>query len=131
MSKQKIALNILILTALVFIVSLGWLAGHILRFSIPGIWHPPVEERIPGEKVGSAPQPPLLVERIPVTRWNVEVMPMMMLNQCKTDVYYTSLPAKCHSADGRLVRVGGIQRELIIVPYEEWEREKDFPFFTP
>jgi len=29
--------------------------------------------------------------------------------QCVGDTYYTSLPAKCHTADGRLVRVGGVK----------------------
>ena len=131
MSKTKIALNILIFTALISTVSIGWMAGHIIRFSIPEFWHPPIEERIPGEKIGSAPQPPLLVERIQVTRWNVEVMPMRFLDQCKTDVYYTSLPAKCRSIDGHLAWVGGVQGGNRIIPHGEWETEKDFPFFTP
>jgi len=118
MSKTKIALNILILAALISTVSIGWLVGHVIRFSIPEFWQPPIEERIPGEKIGDASQPPLPAERIPVTRWNANVTPMM-LEHCKTNVYYTSLPAKCRSVDGNLVRVGVVQREIMIIPYGE------------
>ena len=113
MSKTQIAVNILIFTALIATASLGWLAGHIIRFSIPEFWHPPLEERIPGEKIGSLFQvyTPQILGRVPITNWEVNIW-----QGCKTDVYYTSLPAKCRSMDGRLVRVVGGQREIFIFP---------------
>ncbi len=52
MQKSKLVPKILVLTALIATVSLGWLAGHILRFSIPALWHPPIEENNPQIKTG-------------------------------------------------------------------------------
>ncbi len=120
MQKSKLALNILVLIALIATVSLGWLAGHIIRFSIPELWHPPIENIIPGEKIGvNLELPPEIVERNTITNWSTNVTPMMLLSQCKSDVYYTSLPAKCRSVDGRLVRVGGVQQEIMAIPWSE------------
>lgn len=43
-------LNTLILIALFGMASLGWVAGHIIRFSIPADAHPPIPEIRPEER---------------------------------------------------------------------------------
>ena len=61
--RFKIALNLLVLTALIATVALGWLAGHILRYSTLEFWHPPIEEGISGEKIGAILE---LVKNLPL-----------------------------------------------------------------
>jgi hypothetical protein len=61
--KRKFLLKVLILTALIATISLGWLAGHVLRYSYPEIWHPPT--RMPGEKIGG--DQPLILDRVVAT----------------------------------------------------------------
>ena len=113
MQKKIRALKIFILTALIATASLGWLAGHIIRFSIPALWHPPIEENTPGEKIGSVFQAytPQILGGVPITNWGVNAW-----QDCKNDVYYTSLPAKCRSMDGRLVQVRGFEPNVIVIP---------------
>lgn len=106
--------NLLILAVLIGTVSLGWLAGHILRFSLPALWHPPIEEIDPRIKNGFKLE--LEGERIILTPQENAWIRVESLERCPGNTYYTSLPAKCRSADGELVRVGGNQREIILVP---------------
>ena len=52
-SKQSAFIrNILVLIVVIGLVLGGWLAGHILRYSNPMFWHPPIEEIVPVEKIG-------------------------------------------------------------------------------
>jgi len=117
-NPPRLIQNLLILITVIGFALTGWLVGHILRHSIPKLWHPPIEEIIPGEKIGNAFEAytPQILGGVPITNWSVDVAPMMMLSQCKTDVYYTSLPAKCRSADGKLVRVERAYLERLIIP---------------
>jgi hypothetical protein len=87
MHRPKIILNVLVLVTVIGFALTGWLFGHILRHSSPALRHPPT--RMPGEKVGG--NPPLILERFLVTR-------VMSLQDCETDVYYTSLPTKCRAS---------------------------------
>ena len=45
--SYKLILNVLVLVALIGTVLFGWLAGHILRYSNPAFWHPPIQETNP------------------------------------------------------------------------------------
>jgi hypothetical protein len=49
---SKPILNVLVLAALIGTVLFGWLSGHILRYSIPAFWHPPIQETDPHIKNG-------------------------------------------------------------------------------
>jgi len=113
--------NLIILAVLIGTVLVGWLAGHILRYSIPALWHPPIRENGPriktgielelkGERIILMPQENLWI-RVYIGGNQVEPF-----ERCPGNMYYTSLPAKCRSANGELVRVGGNQREIILVP---------------
>lgn len=117
MQKQKqleTARNILVLAVLVGLVLLSWLLGHILRYSLPALWHPPIQETDPQIKVGYEVEfegirrfvlfPGLEPVNIPVQApfgdgW--AALPA----ECLGYTYYTSLPAKCRAVDGRLVQV--------------------------
>ena len=114
-SKQSFARNLLILVALTGTVLFGWVAGHILRYSIPSLWHPPVQETNPHIKNGYQFEfegEPLVITS-PENPWVRIYFGSELLKpseQCEGLTYYTSLPAKCHTADGQLVRVGGGQQ---------------------
>ena len=109
----KMVRNLLILSILIGVILLGWLAGHVIRYSIPEFQ--PAPEIVPGMRIGANPKlPPQILERLPITSWSV-----IPLQGCKADIYYTSLPAKCRSLDGRLMRVGGAQLERLIVPFDK------------
>jgi hypothetical protein len=122
MQKRKYFLKILILTALVATVSLGWLAGHILRYSNPEIWQPPVH--IPGEKIVKIfkfvgfQHPGMPQELSPSSRLQSALsrLRVQSVEGCAGNTYYTSLPAKCRNLNGELVQLRPDQRGLIIVP---------------
>lgn len=38
----------------------------------------------------------------------------ILLEQCQTTIYYTSLPAKCRTVNGDLVRVGETGSDIIL-----------------
>lgn len=122
-SKINFARNILVLTALIAIVALGWLTGHILRFSIPSLGHPPLEESDPQIKTG--------LEKGGIRRqfvWTgvhgfsgegAVLSGEFSLAQCLGITFYTSLPAKCRSVDGKWVQVGNSGREFVVTPLEK------------
>ena len=131
-------LNLLILMTVIGLTLTGWLAGHILRFSMRELWHPPIEEIDPKIKTGDIFE--LEGRRIVASADSSSVriyvdeellVQSLEFNLCQGNTYYTSRPAKCHSADGRLERVDGLQQKMRIIPYGEWERENDLPFNTP
>lgn len=120
-NKQSFARNLLVLAALIGTVALGWLAGHILRYSIPALWHPPIQEMNPqirngyefefeDERFILTPQENPWV-RVYIGRTRVELQ-----ERCLGITYYTSLPAKCQSVDGNLVGVEGLQMRVVITP---------------
>ena len=120
--RFEIARYILILAALVAAMSLGWLTGHILRFSNPALWHPLDQEFDPRIKNGFESEG---IRRQVVLTGNPGMpqagaslggVQLNLFNICMGITYYTSLPAKCHSLDGALVQVGGDPREVFLVP---------------
>jgi hypothetical protein len=126
MEKQKrveILRNILVLVALVGLVLLSWLLGHILRYSIPTLWHPPLPEMDPQIKYGfefegirrSVVLPGLAPGNIAV-QFQIRETQVMLPEECPGYTYYTSLPAKCRTVDGRLIQVGGIESNVILIP---------------
>ena len=120
-SKQSFARNLLVLATLIGTASLGWLAGHILRYSIPALWHPPLQETNPHIKTGyefefEGERFILMPQENPWVRVYIDGAQVKPPEQCAGHTYYTSLPAKCHTADGRLVRVGGIEAGVIVDP---------------
>ena len=120
-SKLGFARNLLCLAALIATISLGWLAGHVLRYSIPTLWHLPIEEIDPRIKTGYEFElegiRPLaaLPESSPVPQVRVYFggLQVNLLERCVGSTYYTSLPAKCRSVEGRLVRIGESPWEII------------------
>ena len=119
MQRPKFILNLLVLTTVIGLVLTGWLAGHILRFSIPAYYHqqPPNPEVNPKIKIGyefefeGEPFVVVSPEGNPLVQVFLSEGQMIPLERCLGATYYTSLPAKCHTADGKLVRVGvqGVQ----------------------
>jgi hypothetical protein len=118
-SKQSFARNLLILAALPGTVLLGWLTGHILRYSIPALWHPPVQETNPHIENGYEFENERFIftpQESPWVRVHVGDMQLNPPERCVGLTYYTSLPAKCHTADGQLVRVGGAETGAYVIP---------------
>jgi len=116
--------KLLVLIALIATTSFGWLVGHIVRFSIPTYQHPPIEEIDPHIKNGYEPENDGIRRQfvwtgIPAARTpgseGAIIFGELPIEQCLGLTYYTSLPAKCHTADGRLVRVGGSDT-FVVVP---------------
>ena len=122
--KRNIARNILVLAILIGLVITGWLAGHILRYSTPALWHPPIQEIEPSIKIGSKFEFEG-VRRLVVFTENPQLsqvrayfggMQLLPLEHCVGNTYYTSLPAKCRSVNGELAQVGGVDRNFIVIP---------------
>lgn len=123
---QKFVRNFLILIALIATTSFGWLVGHIVRFSITAyqFQHPPIEEIDPHIENGYQPEfegirrqfvwMGIPAARIPGSEGAI-ILGEFTIEQCLGFTYYTSLPAKCHTADGRLVRVAGSDT-FVVVP---------------
>jgi hypothetical protein len=109
------------MAALVGTVSLGWLAGHILRYSLPALWHPPIQETNPQIKNGyefefEGESFILTPQESPWVRVYIGGAQVESPDRCMGYTYYTSLPAKCRSVNGELVRVGESPWEIILVP---------------
>jgi len=96
--------NLIILAVLIGTVLIGWLAGHILRYSTPALWHPPIQEVDPRIKNGLELE--FECERIILTPQENPWIRVGPLERCLGYTYYMSLPAKGRSVDGELVRVG-------------------------
>jgi hypothetical protein len=121
LKPPKLILNLLVLITVIGLVLFGWLVGHILRFSIPEFWHPPIEEINPQIKntFEFENQRTLVPQNDPRIRVYVDgalLSQSLELNVCQGNTYYTSLPAKCRSVDGKLVQVGGAQFGNVIIP---------------
>lgn len=129
MQKQKrmeVVRNMLVLAALVGLVLLSWLLGHTLRYSFPGLWHPPIQDKDPQIKVGMEPEPEGIRRQVAfsgmVQTNNSQVqvfLPDLQTkpsDECQGFTYFTSLPAKCLTADGRFVQVGEVGPRMIFIP---------------
>ena len=121
--RVEIARNFLILAALLGIVSFGWLAGHILRHITPAFEVPSIEEIDPHIENGSefeGIRRQVVLTGIPAARLpgdeEAVVLGEFSVEQCQEFTYYTSLPAKCRTTDGRLARVGGNGMSIFIIP---------------
>lgn len=117
--------NVLILAGLVGLVLLSWLLGHILRYSNPMLWHPPLQEPDPQIKMGIAidfegiPRLATLPGLKPVSDSEQALLarePGARPAECAGLTYFTSLPAKCLAADGRLVQAPGFESSAIMIP---------------
>ena len=132
----KLIYKLLVLLTVIGLAVVGWLTGHILRHAVPELQHPPI--RLPGEEVGKVRMQfldnprfnsvPSGEPRLYVFTEKLNFSPSF---ECRNNTYYTSLPAKCQSVDGHLVRVGGGPQEMHIIPYGTWEKGPSFPFPIP
>jgi hypothetical protein len=130
MQKYKPLAYLVILGALAGLVLAGWLIGHVLRYSSPEIWHPPLPEMEPGIMTGFEYEGVRRLVHLPEnagirdSEWVGQARvrfvrgPLDPGTDCISYTYFTSLPAKCLTADGRLVRVGGTESTLITIPPE-------------
>jgi len=123
--RVEVIRNVLVLAALIGLVLFSWLLGHILRYSIPALWHPPIPENDSQIKYGVEFEfdgirrfvilpglaPGNIVAPVQIREGQI-TLPV----ECPGYIYYTSLPAKCRTVDGRLVQVGGIESNVILVP---------------
>jgi hypothetical protein len=123
--QAGILAKILVLVALVGLVLLSWLAGHILRFSIPALWHPPLPETNPRIRYGDEIEFEGIRREVVLTgvapetwyaRIEVRAGQAPMSADCMGLTYFTSLPAKCLTADGRLVIVQEFEPNVILIP---------------
>lgn len=66
--KIRFVKKILILLAVIGLIGLSWLTGHILRHTLPELWHPPI--RMPGEKIGDFQEyTPINLGGIQIKNW--------------------------------------------------------------
>ena len=123
MQILKFIKNFLVLAALTGAVLFGWLTGHILRHSIPEFQfqHPPIPETGPKIKNGLEFEGQRIVAAIdePWVRVYIDGVPVNQMEVCAGNTYYTSLPAKCRSSNRKLVQVGGIEANIILIPTDK------------
>ena len=123
MQILKFTKNFLVLAALTGAVLFGWLTGHILRHSIPEFQfqHPPIPETGPKIKNGLEFEEQRIVAAIdePWVRVYIDGKLVNQMEVCAGNTYYTSLPAKCRSSNRKLVQVGGIEANIILIPTDK------------
>lgn len=122
---MKLTKNLLVLITVIGFALTGWLVGHILRHAIPALQfqHPPIEEVDPTIKNGFESEG-IRRQAVLMGRPVVQAIPgegLLSLREalfqgCFGNTYYTSLPAKCRSADGKLVIVENSQRLRVLSP---------------
>jgi hypothetical protein len=123
--QVEIVRNVLILAALIGVVLFSWLLGHILRFSIPAFWHPPAPETDPQIRYGAefefegirrlAIFPGLELVSLSA-KLPLPMIPGALPSACRGLTFFTSLPAKCLTTDGQLVKIGGVESIVILIP---------------
>ena len=123
-NPPKLIRNLLVLTAVIGFALTGWLAGHILRFSIPELQHAPLKKIDPHIENGF--QIEFEDQRFAITPQASPWVQVYLggsqidsMGRCLATTYYTSLPAKCHTPDGELAIVGGVRRQVILIPSDE------------
>jgi len=112
-NKAKLTPKILVLIAVIALVLASWLTGHILRFAFPVLWHPPIEKITPQTENGFEFEGIRRKAALSGTP-DLHIFPnegtlylgQIILGPCIANTYYTSLPAKCRSVNGKLVSVG-------------------------
>jgi hypothetical protein len=124
-NQIEIARNMLVLAALGGLVLFGWLLGHTLRYSIPAFWHPAIPEIDSQIKNGLefdfegirrfVELPELAAGSMPAQVQLSEIWAALPA-QCPGYTYYTSLPAKCRTVDGRLVQVRSTVSRILLIP---------------
>jgi hypothetical protein len=117
--------RVLVLVTVAGTVVLSWLLGQALRNATPALWLPVVSEpepqmlyRVEAEFAGIRRfvlLPGLAPGNALTQAQLLEVMEALPA-ECVGHTFYTSLPAKCRTADGRLVRIGGIESNVILIP---------------
>jgi len=117
MQKRIIFLNLFIMVVLFGFVLTGWVVGDAIRHSKPELRRYPVETLSVKELSIFRANPTHQFGGVTITNWVVPAW-----RGCKDEVIYTSLPAKCHSMDGRLIEVGGNPDDIFIIPSSEWEK---------
>jgi hypothetical protein len=126
--RVQVMRNIFVLTALIGLVLFSWLLGHILRYSIPTLWHLPIQQTDPHIKNGDEFEVDgirhlaVLPGLAPVTtqvQFEPNAEQAAPPEECLSFTYYTSLPAKCWTSDGRFVRVGGVETNVFVIPREK------------
>lgn len=116
--------NLLVIIALTCAVLFGWLAGHIMRFTFPiyQLQQSPTPEFNPHIKNGyefelQGIRRLAVLTESPVVKVFADMGTLnldgILLEQCQTTIYYASLPAKCHNANGDLVPVGEAGSNII------------------
>jgi len=121
---SKLISNLLVLITVLGFALTGWLVGHILRHSMPAyqFQHSPIDEISP--KIENGFQFDGIRRQVVLTgesAWRAVTsegsfyLGQALFNGCDGNTYYTSLPAKCRSADGRLVKVEGNDSYIIVV----------------
>jgi hypothetical protein len=123
--RVEIVRNILVLLTLIGLVLFSWMLGHILRYSIPGLWHPRIPEIDPHIRYGGefesegirrlAAFPGLALVDVQV-KADLREQPSGPPEECLSLTYYTSLPAKCWTSDWRFVSVSGIESNVSVIP---------------
>lgn len=126
--RAEVFRNVLILATLIGLVLFSWLVGHILRYSIPALWHPPIQETDPQTEYGIDLEfegirrlvvlPEMAPGNAQIQIYKREVQ-ITLPGRCLGYTYYTSLPAKCRTVDGRLVQVGGVEGNFILIPQDK------------
>ncbi len=102
MKKAKPARNFLIIITLTGLIFVGWAAGNNFRKLFQ-------ERQGLGSLQSNTPQ---IIGRVPIQNWSP-----LFSQECKDDVYYTSLPAKCQTVDGRLIEAGNDELDMILIPW--------------
>ena len=121
----KLTQNILVIITVIVMIMTGWLIGHILRHLTPVYEHPPYEEINPSIENGFERETDGIRRMVVLTGNSaVRLLPSegmlylekIILDGCMGNTYYTSLPAKCQSADESLMRVEGTPMKRLIPP---------------
>ena len=110
MQKAKLAQNFLIIITLIGFVFVGQIAGNALQQSFQERQY--LLESLSAEELGGIQAyTPQFVGGVLIENWR-----RFVSQECKDDVYYTSLPAKCQSIGGRLIEVGNNEPNIILLP---------------
>jgi hypothetical protein len=122
---SKLIPKLLVLITVLGFALTGWLVGHILRHTIPlyQFQHSPIDEINPKfesgfQSDGIRRQATLMEEsaRGVFTSEGSFFLGQALINACVGNTYYTSLPAKCRSADGSLAKVGSVELGITLIP---------------
>lgn len=117
--------NALILSVLIGVTFIGWAWGHTMRYSIP------TYQPAPEPQYWIPPAPENEIKTLNASEFNLEGEFVFFLTldgtQMQTDfsgalsysqsqfmgnTFYTSLPAKCQSFDGKLIPMGDTQGQV-------------------